>query len=102
MQRAIIRTFFRQKPAVSLEDEEEDDEKPIPKVLGLIGSPIPQIGSAFLTKLPLELRQIVYEHVYESSVIHVGELDHRLAHVCCTLDAPACFSPMRFVPPILS
>ncbi len=45
--------------------------------------PCPQPQSSFLTKLPLEIREAIYVHVFGHSLVHLVDLGHRLAHVSC-------------------
>lgn len=46
-----------------------------------LGIPAPQ--SCLLFRLPLEIRRIIYQHVYGPSLIHVESLGERLGHVRC-------------------
>ena len=45
--------------------------------------PAPQPQSSFLTKLPIEIRRTIYEHVFGHSIIHLLDMGQRLAHLRC-------------------
>lgn len=45
--------------------------------------PRPQPQSSFLTKLPLEIREAIYVHVFGRRLVHLVDLGQRLAHVSC-------------------
>ncbi len=55
----------------------QEPQPPEPKL------PRPQSQSAFLSKLPFEIRQIIYTHVFGHSLIHILDMGRRLAHFRC-------------------
>ena len=55
-------------------------QEPQPPELKL---PHPQFQSAFLSKLPFEIRHIIYTHVFGHSLIHLLDMGRRLAHFRC-------------------
>ncbi|KAL3459916.1 hypothetical protein BJX64DRAFT_263925 [Aspergillus heterothallicus] len=43
----------------------------------------PQSSSAFLTKLPLEIRLMIYEYAFGDQVVHLVQLKDKVRHVRC-------------------
>ncbi|KAL4946240.1 hypothetical protein BDV06DRAFT_152488 [Aspergillus oleicola] len=45
----------------------------------------PQESSPFLTKLPLEIRLMIYEHVFGDQVVHLVQVKDKIRHVRCDM-----------------
>ncbi|KAL4877189.1 hypothetical protein BJY04DRAFT_131780 [Aspergillus karnatakaensis] len=46
--------------------------------------PNPQAQSAFFTKLPLEIRLMIYEYAFGDEVVHLVQVKDKIRHVRCT------------------
>lgn len=57
---------------------------PLPPTTGSVQLGEPKLQhECILFRLPLELRQLIYKHVFGPSLIHMGSMGSRLAHVRC-------------------
>ena len=61
------------------------------KELNIVYDLAKSASSPFLTKLPLELRQQVYNHALGGHVVHIFLIPARVAHICCTYHADTDF-----------
>ena len=81
-----FKSLFRQKlTSASLPMSSQPFSKPCSQRLQplQVKLPSPQPQSPFLTKLPLEIREAIYVHVFGHSLLHLVDMGQRMAHVRC-------------------
>ena len=74
-----FRSLFRRKSAVAATTSTTNPEFAHQKRF-----PNPQGQCALLTKLPFEIRSLIYQHLFSDSLIHLVDLGPRLAHIRCS------------------